>query len=82
MQTICLAWGIMSIIGMVIAFLPCIGALNWINIPFSGLGLIICIGVQAISRKRFKIGSLTGAVLCGTAIGIGLLRLGIGFGIL
>lgn len=82
MQTICLTWGILSIIGMIIAFLPCIGALNWINIPFSGLGLIICISIQIISRKRFKVGSTLGSILCATAVGIGLLRLGIGFGIL
>jgi hypothetical protein len=82
LQTICLAWGTISIIGMIIAFFPCLGALNWLNIPLSGLGLIFCSAIQFISRKKYNLGSLMGIVLCGTAVGIGLLRLGIGFGIL
>ena len=82
MQAVCLAWGILSIVGMIIAFFPCLGALNWLNIPFSVVGLLFCLTVQTLSGRRYKIGSLGGAVLCATAIGIGLLRLGIGFGLL
>ena len=76
------AWGILSIVGMIIAFFPCLGALNWLNIPFSVVGLFLCLTVQTLSGKRYKVGSLGGVVLCATAIGIGLLRLGIGFGLL
>jgi hypothetical protein len=41
MQVLSLIWGILAIVGMVVGFFPCLGALNWINIPFSGLGIII-----------------------------------------
>lgn len=40
-EVIIIIWGIISILGMLIAFIPCLGILNWINIPSSTLGLIV-----------------------------------------
>jgi hypothetical protein len=56
MQTLSLVWGILSIIGMFVAFFPCLGSLNWINIPFSGVGLIISIIALARKKEEKKVG--------------------------
>lgn len=75
-------WGLVSIVAVLIAFFPCLGALNWIVVPFSGMGLLLSTVSFMLSSKRNKIGSFLGIGLCGTAVSIGLLRLGLGFGIL
>ena len=41
MQILSLVWGILSILGLGIAFVPCLGSLNWMNIPFAIVGLIM-----------------------------------------
>ena len=41
MQVFSLLWGIVAIIGMLIGFVPLLGALNWLNIPFAGVGIIL-----------------------------------------
>jgi hypothetical protein len=43
MQVLSVVWGILALCGMFVAFFPCLGSLNWINIPFSFVGLIISI---------------------------------------
>ena len=43
MQMLSLVWGMLSMVGLGIAFLPCLGSLNWLNIPFAIVGLIISI---------------------------------------
>ena len=40
MQVFSLLWGIVAIIGMLIGFVPLLGALNWLNIPCAGVGII------------------------------------------
>lgn len=82
MQIISTLWGLTSFVGVLIAFIPCLGALNWIVIPFSGMGLLLSLVSFMLTRKKNRIGSFLGIGLCGTAIAIGLLRLGLGFGIL
>ena len=37
LNSITLAWGILAICGMFIGFIPCLGSLNWLNIPFADL---------------------------------------------
>jgi hypothetical protein len=32
MQILSLVWGILAILGLGIAFIPCLGILNWLNI--------------------------------------------------
>jgi len=80
MGCLALVWGILAVVGMIIGFVPLLGALNWINIPFAGVGLIICIIALAVGKgnKRPAIGGLIG---CGTALLFGLFRLVIGGGI-
>jgi hypothetical protein len=36
MQVLSLIWGILALMGMLIAFMPLFVALNWINIPLRG----------------------------------------------
>ena len=82
MQALALAWGVLSVLGMVVGIIPCLGALNWLNIPFAGLGLIVG-GIALANAEESNRGpSIAGLVLCASAMIIGLLRLGLGGGIL
>ncbi|MEO0114148.1 MAG: hypothetical protein ABIK93_01565 [candidate division WOR-3 bacterium] len=67
---------------MLVGFTPCLGALNWLNIPFSGIGLIISIIALATTKESSKGGSIAGVVCCGIAILFGIIRLLIGGGLL
>lgn len=82
MQVLSLVWGILAICGMLTAFLPCLGSLNWINIPFSGIGLIISVIALATTKEAQKGGSIAGIICCGIAILFGIIRLIAGGGIL
>ena len=75
MQTLSLVWGILSVVGMGVAFFPCLGSLNWINIPFSGIGLIVSIVALARKVDEKKGGSIAGIVCCGIAVLFGIIRL-------
>jgi hypothetical protein len=66
-----LIFGILSALGMLLAFIPLLGWLNWVNIPFAIIGLIISALVK----------SNGGMVLCGIAIILGMLRLMLGGGV-
>jgi hypothetical protein len=81
MRTASLVFGILSIIGMIVAFFPCLGSLNWLNIPFSVIGLVI--GIIAVNQpaKEQKGNAVAGIVLCSIAIIFGLLRLIAGGGV-
>ncbi len=81
MQVLSLVWGILAIVGMIVAFFPCLGSLNWLNIPFSGLGLIISI-IALVTTKEDKKGmSIAGIVLTAIAVIWGTFRLIAGGGI-
>jgi len=79
MQVVGLILGIISIIGMFIFFLPLLGSLNWINIPFAIVGLIIST-ISIINAERKGLG-VAGIILCTIAIVIGIGRLMLGCGI-
>lgn len=72
MKTFGLVLGILAALGMLLAFIPFLGWLNWFNIPFAIIGLIL----SAIGRSR------GGIILCISAILFGFLRLFLGGGIL
>jgi hypothetical protein len=67
---------------MFIAFLPCLGSLNWANIPFSGVGLIISIIAVVTAKVEKKGAGIAGIVLCAVAVAFGLIRLIVGGGVL
>lgn len=83
MQIISLIWGIFAVIGMLIGFIPCLGAYNWINIPFSAVGLIISI-IAAVNGdpNSSKSSAIAGIVMCGFAVVFGIIRLTLGGGII
>jgi len=63
--------------GIIAGFFSCFGALNWINIPFAGIGLIIGI-VGLLRAKPHDIDTglaWNGITLCGVAIVVGLLSI-------
>ncbi len=72
MKTLGLILGILAALGMLLAFIPLLGWLNWLNIPFAILGLIFSV----IGKSR------GGTILCIVAILFGMLRLALGGGIL
>ena len=81
MQALSLAWGILALIGMVAGFIPCLGWINWLNIPFAFAGLIFNIVAHILTRGGNRQNSLVGIILCIVAILLGSKRLVAGFGI-
>ena len=81
MQTLSLVWGILAIVGMVIGFFPCLGSLNWVNIPFAVVGLIISVIALSTAKTPNKGGSVAGVVCCAIAVVVGLIRLLAGGGL-
>jgi len=82
MSLISLIFGILSLIGLFIAAIPCLGALNWLNIPFAIVGAIIS-AIALVKAERGRKGmAMTGLVLCAIAIVAGGFRLSLGGGIL
>ena len=83
MQTLSLVWGILSIVGMFIAFFPCLGSLNWLNIPFSIVGVIIsAVALSKVKPTEKKGNAIAGIVCCGIAVLCGLIRLIAGGGVI
>ena len=74
MSTFSLVWGILALIGTLIGLIPCLGSLNWLNIPFSGVGLIV--SAIALSREppHRRGGAVGGTLLCSLALVLGLIR--------
>ncbi len=82
MQIAALVLGILSLLGFLVAFLPCVGWFNWFNIPFAIIGLIIgIISLAAAEPGESKTTGIAGLVCCSFAIVIGAIRLFIGGGI-
>jgi hypothetical protein len=80
MQILSLVWGILAILGLGIAFIPCLGSLNWLNIPFAVVGAII--SYTARSQPGSQGAATAGLVMNVVAIVLGVLRLMLGGGIL
>jgi len=81
-QVLSLIWGIVAIIGMFVAFFPCLGSLNWLNIPFAMAGLVFSIIALATARPAEKGGPIAGVACCSVAVLFGLIRLIAGGGLL
>jgi hypothetical protein len=81
-QTLSLIWGILALVGMLVFLFPCLGALNWVNIPFAGLGLIFSVIALATGKEGNRGGSIAGTVCCGLAVLVGIIRLFLGGGII
>lgn len=82
MGLISLVWGIVALLWMVLAFIPLLGWGNWFLIPFAAVGAIIA-AIGVLFTHASKRGhSRTGLLLNGIAIVVGVIRLGLGGGIL
>ena len=83
MQTLSFLWGGLACVAGVVAFIPFLGALNWLVIPFAGIGFLISIvALGTAKRHESRVGSILGVVLCGLVTGFGVLRLFVGGGVL
>lgn len=72
MKTIGRIFGVLSLIGLFLGFIPLLGWLNWLNIPFAVIGLVFSL-----------IGKSRGAtIICLVAIFLGVFRLTLGGGII
>ena len=80
MQILSLVWGILAVLGLGIAFIPCLGSLNWLNIPFAVVGLIV--SIVAKSQRPLSSAATVGIVLNAIAVVFGVFRLAVGGGIL
>lgn len=80
MQIIGLVIGILSFVAMLVFFLPFLGVLNWLNIPFAVIGFVISL-ISILNAERKGIG-IAGLILCTVAIVVGIIRLILGFGVL
>lgn len=80
MQVLSLIWGILALVGMLVAFMPLFGALNWINIPFAIIGVMISSAALGRSREEPKGMSIAGLVCCTLAVLVGMIRLVMGVG--
>jgi len=78
MQLLSLVWGILAIVGMIVGFIPCLGALNWLNIPFAAIGGV-AVGTAGNEPKG---SAVAGLVLCVVAMLFGIIRLVLGGGVL
>lgn len=82
MGMISLLWGLVSLVWMVIALIPLLGWGNWFMIPFAAVGAAIgAIGI-ATTRAEQRGRAKTGLILNGIAIIVGVVRLGLGGGLL
>ncbi|MEO5595533.1 MAG: hypothetical protein ABIQ97_00075 [Lysobacteraceae bacterium] len=82
MGLIGMLWGIVSVLWMMLAFIPLLGWGNWFMIPFAGVGLIISGLGYALTALPHRGRARAGLWLNGLAIVIGVLRLHLGGGII
>jgi thiamine transporter ThiT len=81
MAVIGLVWGILAFVGMIVAFTPCLGSLNWIIIPFAAIGVIIssfALGKRSYTSRNLAV---TAVALNVIALFLAIIRLFIGGGI-
>ena len=75
-------FGLLSLLGFFICLLPLLGALNWLNIPFAVIGLVISIIALTTAKDEPRGQSIAGLIMCLVAILFGMLRLMLGGGVL
>jgi hypothetical protein len=79
-QIVSLVWGVLAFLGMMIAFLPYLGPLNWFNVFFAGVGVVLGV-IALVTAKPWNRGIAIAAVVAnGVAAAIGVVRLIFGTG--
>jgi hypothetical protein len=82
MGLISLLWGIVAMIWMVIALIPLLGWGNWFLIPFAAIGAIIAAIGILFTRSQNRGRAKAGLLLNGIVIVVGIVRLGLGGGVI
>jgi len=81
MGLISLLWGIVALLWMILALIPLLGWGNWFLIPFAAVGAIIAAIGLLFTRSEKNGRAKTGLLLNAIVIVVGVVRLGIGGGI-
>ncbi len=81
LRVVCLVWGILAAVGMLVAFIPCLGWLNWLNIPSAIGGLILSVIVLRKTPEGARHFPIAGTVCCAVAVCLGFVRLVAGRGV-
>ncbi len=80
MQIVSLVWGVLAFLGMMIAFLPYLGPLNWFNVFFAGVGVVLSV-IALVTAKPWNRGiAIVAVVANGVATVIAVVRLIFGVG--
>lgn len=82
MGLLSLLWGLVSIMWMIIAFIPLLGWGNWFMIPFAGLGAILAGVAFAMTAPANRGRAKAGLILNAIALIVGVIRLQLGGGII
>ena len=82
MGLISLLWGIFALAWMVLALIPLLGWGNWFLIPFAAVGAIIAAIGLLFTKSENNDRAKTGLLLNAIVIVVGVVRLGIGGGII
>jgi hypothetical protein len=80
MQAVSLIWGILVLLGTLVAAIPFLGWLNWFNIPVAVVGLALAIVVRGRAPREQRGVATAGLALCAAACALGVLRLWLGGG--
>ena len=81
MTVVALLWGILAILGMLLGFIPCLGAFNGLNIPVSAVGALVSLFATARAKPTSRGTAIVGLVLCLVAMTFGMFRLKLGGGV-
>lgn len=82
MGVISLVWGVLALLGMLLALIPLLGALNWFVIPFAGIGAVIAVIGLLTSGEGHRSRAKAGLLLNIGVMVVGAIRLSLGGGIL
>ncbi|HIE5514322.1 TPA: hypothetical protein ACXNQL_003576 [Stenotrophomonas maltophilia] len=82
MGVISLLWGVLALLWMILALIPLLGWGNWFLIPFAAVGAAIA-ALGILFTHPSKLGrAWAGLVLNGIVVVVGILRLGLGGGVI
>lgn len=81
MKMISMVLGFLTFTVMFIALIPCLGWINWLNIPVATIGIIVSMIDISKSNYENRTPSIAALVMCTLAVFVGLARLAVGCGI-
>jgi len=81
MGFISVIWGIVSLLGMFLAFLPFLGILNWFVVPFAAIGVVLGYLAKSPDGLEKKSAGRLGFICSLVALCLSLFRLFLGGGI-